>query len=313
MKPFETEELTDQELSQVLATWTVTVPTDKLRARIFADRHPAFLLTSEVERPWYKALFHAARQNRSFGAALAFQICAVAFCFVAMGPPVVRQIAKQTETIFLAPYRTKLPIAAQKAGGGGGGGQHSLTPVARGEAPKLAAKPFVPPAMAVPNPVLPVVPTISAAAPQIDAANYGDPLTTFTGVSPGQGVNGLGDGKNGGVGKGDGTGYGPGKGGDMGGGVYAPGGDVSTPILVLKVEPEYSDEARRAKLSGTVLLSIVVDANGMPRDIHVVRALGLGLDEKAIEAVQRWRFRPGMRHGKVVAVQAQVEVSFRLL
>jgi TonB family protein len=84
-------------------------------------------------------------------------------------------------------------------------------------------------------------------------------------------------------------------------------------VLISKVEPEYSEEARRAKFSGSVLLSVVVDVNGIPRDIRVVRTLGLGLDEKAIEAVQRWRFRPGMRRGKAVAVQALVDVSFRLL
>lgn len=313
MKPFETEELTHQELSQMLATWTVSVPTEKLRARIFNDRHPAFLLTSGVEQPWYKALLRAGRQNRSFGAALAFQICALAFCFVLAGPPAMRRILKEHEIIFLAPYRTKLPMAAEKAGGGGGGGQHALTPVSRGEAPKFAIKPFIPPAMAVAKPLLPIVPTITAQAPQIEATNYGDPLTTFPGVSPGQGVNGLGDGKNGGVGKGDGTGYGPGKDGGIGGDTYVIGGEVSAPVLISKVEPEYSEEARRAKFSGSVLLSVVVDVNGIPRDIRVVRNLGLGLDEKAIEAVQRWRFRPGMRRGKAVAVQAMVDVSFRLL
>jgi len=79
------------------------------------------------------------------------------------------------------------------------------------------------------------------------------------------------------------------------------------------VEPEYSDEARKAKYSGTVLLSIVVDERGIPRDIRVVRPLGLGLDEKAIEAVRHWRFRPGMKNGRPVNVRATVEVSFRLL
>ena len=99
----------------------------------------------------------------------------------------------------------------------------------------------------------------------------------------------------------------------MGGGAYHIGGEVSAPTLISKTEPEYSEEARKAKYSGSVLLSIVVDANGLPRDIKVVRPLGLGLDEKAIEAVMKWRFRPGMKGGRAVAVQAQVEVTFRLL
>ena len=90
------------------------------------------------------------------------------------------------------------------------------------------------------------------------------------------------------------------------------GNGVSAPMLVFKVEPKYSEEARQAKYSGSVLLSIVVDTNGIPRDIKVVRPLGLGLDQKAIEALSQWRFRPGAKDGVAVAVMAQVEVSFRM-
>jgi TonB family protein len=116
----------------------------------------------------------------------------------------------------------------------------------------------------------------------------------------------------GGVGTGNGDGCGPGSGG-MGGGVYRVGGEVSAPVLISKTEPEYSEEARKAKYSGTVLLSLVVGADGLPRDIKVIRPLGLGLDEKAVEAVQKWRFRAGVKGGHSVATQATIEVSFRLL
>jgi protein TonB len=68
-----------------------------------------------------------------------------------------------------------------------------------------------------------------------------------------------------------------------------------------------------AKYSGTVVLSVIIDANGNVRDIQVERPLGLGLDEKAIEAVGKWRFRPAVKSEKAVAVRAQVEVNFRLL
>ena len=313
MKPFEpTEELTDRELTQMLSTWTVPVPSDKLRARFFAER-PLFLAYATVAEPWYKVLFQAGRQSRSFAAALVLQMCALAFCLVTISAPVIRHIVKQSDIIFLNPYHARLPQSASKPGGGGGGGQHAPTPVSQGEAPEFAHKTFIPPAMAVPKPLLPVVPTITATAPQIEATNYGDPLSKLPALSPGQGVNGLGDGKNGGVGQGDGTGYHDGQGGGTNGNVYAPGGEVSTPILIAKYEPEYSDEARRAKLSGSVLLSVVVDENGIPRNIRIVRSLGLGLDQRAIDAVTRWRFRPGLRHGKPVAVQAAVEVIFRLL
>jgi TonB family protein len=88
--------------------------------------------------------------------------------------------------------------------------------------------------------------------------------------------------------------------------VFRIGDGVSAPVLIHKVEPKYSNQARKAKFSGSVLLSIVVAANGLPRDINGVRPLGLGLDEKAIEAVRKWRFRPGMKDGRAVDVFAHV-------
>jgi TonB family protein len=96
-------------------------------------------------------------------------------------------------------------------------------------------------------------------------------------------------------------------------GVYRPGGDVSNPIPISKPEPEYSEEARKAKWGGTVLLSLVIDENGKPQDIHVIKPLGLGLDEKAIESVSQWTFKPGMKSGVAVPVAAQIEVTFRPL
>jgi TonB family protein len=95
-------------------------------------------------------------------------------------------------------------------------------------------------------------------------------------------------------------------------GVYKIGGGVSAPIPTVRPEPEYSEEARRAKWQGAVLLQLVVDENGIPLDIKVVRSLGLGLDQKAIEAVQQWRFKPGLKDGKPVPVVATIEVNFRL-
>ena len=124
---------------------------------------------------------------------------------------------------------------------------------------------------------------------------------------------GIGTGSGGGVGSGKGNGVGPGSGGGSGGGAYRPGGGVTNPVALYKPEPQYSEEARKAKWQGAVLLSLVVDENGKPIQIKVIRPLGLGLDEKAIEAVSQWKFKPGMKDGKPVPVQAQIEVTFRLL
>ena len=155
------------------------------------------------------------KQGRSLGAAFLIQIGAVALLFLIFRSPLVQNIIKKPgDTIILSPYSPKVP-AAQKAGGGGGGGQRAPTPVAKGAAPKFDRKPFIPPAVAVPKPILPVVPTISAPVPQITAETYGDPLSKLNDNSAGQGINGLGSGAGGGLGSGSGDGYGPGSGGGI--------------------------------------------------------------------------------------------------
>jgi TonB family protein len=93
--------------------------------------------------------------------------------------------------------------------------------------------------------------------------------------------------------------------------VFRPGPDVTAPFVIAKATPAYTEEARLAKLEGSVLLSLVVGADGQPRDIQVGRALGLGLDEKAVENVRAWQFKPGTKKGIPVAVRVQEEVFFR--
>ena len=95
--------------------------------------------------------------------------------------------------------------------------------------------------------------------------------------------------------------------------VFRVGGGVKAPALLYKAEPEYSEEARAAQLDGMVLLKVVVDVDGRAKDIQVLNGLGLGLDEQAVMAIQRWKFKPGERDGVPVAVQAQIEVNFRLM
>ena len=83
--------------------------------------------------------------------------------------------------------------------------------------------------------------------------------------------------------------------------------------MISKVDPEYSEEARAAKLSGTVTLAVVIDAEGHARDVHVVKGLGMGLDEKAVEAVGKWKFKPGMKDGVPVNVRATIQMNYQLL
>ena len=118
------------------------------------------------------------------------------------------------------------------------------------------------------------------------------------------GHNGLGDGCCGGIG--DSTS------GTPGSSVYR-GRGVTPPQLIYKVEPEFSEEARKAKHQGVVLLTIDVDPSGNVRNIRIRRSLGLGLDEKAVDAVSHWRFRPGILNGKPATTEATVEVNFQLL
>jgi bla regulator protein blaR1 len=94
--------------------------------------------------------------------------------------------------------------------------------------------------------------------------------------------------------------------------IYHIGGDVSAPQLIFSVDPQYSEEAKRAKYQGVCVVSLIVDAQGNPQRVQVIRHLGKGLDQKAVEAVKQYRFKPAMLHNEPVAVQVNIEVNFRL-
>jgi len=101
--------------------------------------------------------------------------------------------------------------------------------------------------------------------------------------------------------------------GRAGGGAYRVGNGVAAPILLSKTEPMYSEEARKIKYGGTVVLYTQIDPSGTATNIHVIKSLGFGLDEKAMEAVETWKFKPGYKDGAPVTVEATIEVNFRLL
>lgn len=166
------------------------------------------------------------------------------------------------------------------------------------------------------KPILPVSPAIIDSAPPRIEENfqYGNPLAQASTLSPGPGWSGVGGGSGANSGRGSAGGrLSHGLGSLFGRVVYRMSELSTIPVLVYKVAPDYSDEARAARCHGTVLLGVIIDETGKPRDIHVLKPLGLGLDEKAVEAVQRWRFSPGLKDGQPVCVAANVEVNFQLL
>ena len=229
----------------------------------------------------------------------------------------VQSLVKQQITALEIDLRPYLAQQNKAPSGGGGGGARQLLDASKGKLPKPAPRQFTPPRVdPIPDPKLPMAPSIIAPddVPNIQANNYGDPLSHLGIPSNGIGSGGgIGGGADGGVGLGRGPGTGLGADGGFGGGVFRIGDGVSAPSVLSKVEPEYSEEARKAKWQGTVVLSVIVDELGRPRNVKILRSLGLGLDQKAVEAVEQWRFKPGLKDSKPVPVMATIEVNFRLL
>jgi protein TonB len=250
---------------------------------------------------------------------LALTLLLLPYILSRMWQPV--KAATRAEIVDISPYLPLItPAGGKKAGGGGGGGDRSPTPASKGAIPKFAKVQLAPPMAVIPNPnpQLVVPPTLlgppELKLPQMSSnMPWGDPNGVIGPASNGPGFGGgIGSGEGTGIGSGKGGGLGPGEGGGVGGGVYSVGGGVSEPIPIYKPDPAYSEEARKAKYQGTVVLWIVVDASGTVTDCRVVKPLGLGLDEKAVETVRTWKFKPAQRNGTPVPVRVMVEVSFRL-
>lgn len=217
-----------------------------------------------------------------------------------------------------------LTIFAPKSGqmhGGGGGGSNDLIDPITGRNPRFDRVPLTPPQVPVlENPKLAIDPAV-AVPPDIklpdnaSLPNIGvHTSTNVTLISNGPGTEaGMGSGPGHGLGPGKGDGYGPGFDQGVGTGVYQAGvGGVSNPVPIVTPEAEFSDEARRAKYQGVCMIAIIVDAHGNPQNPRVMRSLGMGLDEKALESVRRYRFKPAMKDGRPVPAMITVEVDFRL-
>lgn len=228
--------------------------------------------------------------------------------------------------------------ARARGGGGGGDGSRLASSQGRIPTPSLIPAPIPTAAVRLPQ-ALPVagIDLDPALWRKLDYSSYGDPRSKSTTPSNGSGEGGgIGDGKGTGIGEGDGPGVGRGKDGNLGGDGKKPGGggiggsdgdnpdsddrhrvykspEVSArPRVIAKPEPQYTEQARRDQVTGTVVLRVVFSSSGQVTNIHAVQKLGGGLTEKAIAAARQIRFLPAMRNGQPVSMYMQLEYNFNL-
>jgi TonB family protein len=209
-------------------------------------------------------------------------------------------------------------------GGGGGGGNKMEAPPRQAELPgkdKITVPVEKPPAVEPPKPKEEEpdpAEQLSIPAKLLASAENSTPGIIDAGPpTPSQGAGvggGAGTGAGSGIGPGSGSGLGPGSGGGTGGGVYQPGNGVTAPIATYVPKPQYTADAMRARIQGTVWVECVVATNGTCTDTRVVRSLDptFGLDQEALKAARQFRFRPGIRQGEPVAVLVTIELSFSL-
>lgn len=210
------------------------------------------------------------------------------------------------------PDGSSLPLIFSGLNGGGGGNFDPL-PASRGVPPRASLDAqIVPPSVIVlkqPSKLQWDQTVVMAPDVKFPSGQIGDPSSQFTKAlsnGPG-GPGGVGSGCCGG----DGSSTGPHVGNGPPG-IVPLGKGVSAPQVIFNPEPTFSDEARKSKTQGRVTLLLIVGKDGLPYDIRVRESLGMGLDEKALEAVNRWRFRPAMLNGQPVATRIEVEVDFHL-
>lgn len=288
----------------------------------FPKKLPPLKLESKPEPVKELWGFYSNWKAGAVGAATYYTLLAITVILVVLvGRRVVTAVTppKVTVTLVDPGDLPALKPSKTQVGGGGGGGDRDVLQASQGKLPKFSMQQITPPVVVIrnPQPKLAVEPTV-VIPPQVQMAsvnmpNLGDPLAHAALPSNGTGFGGgIGTGDGGGVGSGHGPGFGPGEGGGTGGGVFHVGGGVSPPRPIFSPEPEFSEEARKAKFQGVCTLGLIVGVDGRPTNIRVLGSLGMGLDEKAIEAVKNWRFEPGMKDGHAVRTEIAVEVDFHL-
>lgn len=208
-------------------------------------------------------------------------------------------------------------------GGGGGGGNQMKEPPRQAElkgADKItvpapvAPKPQLSKPENTPPPAPITIPAMQTATGVMEMPGMISSVPTVT-PSTGSGTGGgAGTGRGTGIGPGTGSGLGPGEGGGFGGGAYRPGNGVVSPEVLFEKKPDYTADAMRLKVQGVVEVEAIVESDGSVGQVRVVRSLDdrWGLDQKAVEAVRQWRFRPGTRMGKAVPVLVNIELTFSI-
>ena len=291
-----------------------------LRDALFPKKLPPLKLTS---RPVAVADPMASRRDPT-SSVIAFTmhvLVVVAILWLGLMPHPQVVIPKHTITpITFQPYIPPVTAPAPKVmGGGGGGGAHQVVEPTKGHLPPVEKlRVIAPQIIRIDHPKLAAQPSIVMPQriniPDNNMPNLGMPQSPQVAMaSQGDGGgSGFGAGMGGGIGSGIGGGVGPGSGGGYGGGVMSVGAGVSAPELLHSVEPEFTDQARAARYQGVVAIQLIVDSYGNPEDIQIVKHLGMGLDQKAIDAVRQYKFRPAMYQGHPVPVRLVVDVNFHL-
>ena len=245
-------------------------------------------------------------------------ISAILWFTLTARPHVVAQKAQMITPITFRPYIPPTVPTPKAMGGGGGGGEHRIIEPSKGHLPPVAKlQTMAPQLIKIDHPKLAQPEAIqmqNIKLPDNNMPNVGVPQSPQIAMaSQGSGSNsGFGQGLGGGIGSGHGGGLGSGIGGGYGGGIMSVGGGVSAPQLINRVEPEFTDAARSARYQGVVEIQLIVDSNGNPENIAIVRHLGMGLDQKAIDAVRQYKFHPAMFQGHPVPVRLVVDVDFHL-
>jgi protein TonB len=292
-------------------------------ASTYANPISANILTP-AELPW-RPLFDAnqlvfKRDRRS--SAISFVLHAAVISLVlslALGARRIVTLPPNT-TVMPVDFKPYVPPiilpAAKSMGGGGGGGAHDLVEASKGRLPTIVKAAIAPAQiLRIDRPKLEFEPTEQVKIP--DNSNLPvlgmsqSPQVAMASQGSGSG-SGFGQGLGGGIGVGHGSGVGPGSGGAYGGGLMSVGGGVSAPQIIHSVEPEFTEEARRANYQGGVSIRLIVDSHGNPQDIRVTRHLGMGLDEMALAALKQYKFRPAMYQGHPVSVEIVIDVDFHL-